>query len=132
MTASINTDCDAPFQLSEAISTSEILGKRWTLHILAKMNSKQTVRFTELKRAMPGVSGTMLSQRLSELEREGVIAKKIHGSMPPKVEYSLTESAREPVMILQDLCAWHARWNSSRGEKQEGLEMNPLFVTVNR
>ncbi|MGH9992572.1 MAG: winged helix-turn-helix transcriptional regulator [Nitrososphaera sp.] len=132
MTASINTDCDAPFQLSEAISTSEILGKRWTLHILAKMNSKQTVRFTELKRAMPGVSGTMLSQRLSELEREGVIAKKIHGSVPPRVEYTLTESARDLVRILQDLCIWQAKWNSSKAGKQEGLAMNPLFITASR
>ncbi|MGI0029168.1 MAG: winged helix-turn-helix transcriptional regulator [Nitrososphaera sp.] len=130
MTAHINAGCEAPFQLCDAVSTSEILGRKWTLRILATMNSTQAMRFTELKRALPGVSGTMLSKRLSELERQGVITKKIHGSVPPRVEYTLTESARDLVRILQDLCIWQAKWNSSKAGKQEGFAMNPLFITA--
>lgn len=130
MTARINSGCEAPLQLYDALSMPEILGRRWTRHILARLTSNQAMRFTELKRAMPGISGTMLSKRLSELEREGVITRKIHASVPPRVEYTLTEGARDLVRILRDLCLWHAKWNSNKQGKQEGLVMNPLFVAA--
>ncbi len=129
MIASINSGREAHLQLWDAVSMPEILGRRWTRHILSRLNSNQAMRFTELKRAMPGISGTMLSKRLSELEREGVITRKIHASVPPRVEYTLTEGAKDLVSILQDLCLWHAKWNSNKQVKQE-LLINPLFVAV--
>jgi len=130
MTARINSGFEAPLQLCDEVSMPEILGRRWTQHILSRLNSNQAMRFTELKRAMPGISGTMLSKRLSELEQEGVITRKIHASVPPRVEYTLTEGARDLVRILQDLCLWHARWSSNKQAKQEALVMSPLFVAA--
>jgi DNA-binding HxlR family transcriptional regulator len=84
-----------------------MLGKRWTLPILKIVGSKEAVRFCEIK-ALLGVSGTMLSERLLELEREGLMEKRIHYS---KVEYSLTASARELCAILAELDAW---WSMRR------------------
>ena len=57
----------------------------------------------------------MLSERLLELEREGLLTKKVYGSVPPKAEYRLTASARELVVIMSDVCAWHARWTPKTG-----------------
>jgi DNA-binding HxlR family transcriptional regulator len=69
------------------------------------------IRFGELKKSFSG-SSTMLSERLQELEREGLVAKKVHGSVPPKVEYSLTASARELDAIVKELGGWYARWKA--------------------
>jgi DNA-binding HxlR family transcriptional regulator len=75
----------------------KMLGKRWTLPILKIMGSRETMRFCEIKKVLSGISNTMLSERLLELEQEGLVAKKFCGS---KVEYSLTTSARELEFIL--------------------------------
>jgi DNA-binding HxlR family transcriptional regulator len=76
---------------SDVAGAWRILGKRWTLPILKSIGSKEAMRFYEIKRAMVGISSTMLSERFLELEREGLVAKKIHYS---RAEYSLTASAR--------------------------------------
>lgn len=61
------------------------------------------MRFSEIKKALVGISSTMLSERLLELEQEWLVAKKIYGS---KVEYSLTASAKELAIILVELDRW--------------------------
>jgi DNA-binding HxlR family transcriptional regulator len=114
MTLPPNAGHGASFELGAAASTSKILGKRWTVQILEKMSSGEAIRFTELKRAMTGISGTVLTERLSELELEGIISKKIYSSVPPRVEYVLTESARDLLRVLRELCMWRSRWNPGR------------------
>ena len=61
----------------DVVGLWEILGKRWSLHILKNLSTNRTVRFNELKRLIPDISSTVLSQRLLELEREGLISKKL-------------------------------------------------------
>jgi DNA-binding HxlR family transcriptional regulator len=92
----------------------EVLGKKWALLILKNLHTKEAVRFTELKRLMPGISSTVLSNRLLEMEREGLISKKIFPEIPPKVEYRLTTRARELGVILKELGGWAQRWRSPR------------------
>ena len=69
-----------------------VRGRRWTLQILRSLSANSTLRFVELK-SMLGVSSTVLSERLLELEREGLVAKAPIG-------YSLTASARELESLL--------------------------------
>src|SRR5215212_12214389 len=92
----------------------EVLGRRWSLLVLKNLCNKDVIRFNELKRALPGISSTVLSDRLLELEREGLISKKIYAEIPPKVEYRLTARSRELGVILKDLGAWAQRWKSPR------------------
>jgi DNA-binding HxlR family transcriptional regulator len=92
----------------------EVLGKKWALLILKNLHTKEAVRFTELKRLMPGISSTVLSNRLLEMEHEGLISKKIFPEIPPKVEYRLTTRARELGVILKELGGWAQRWKSPR------------------
>jgi DNA-binding HxlR family transcriptional regulator len=86
----------------------KILGKKWTLPILKSMGLKETMRYGEIKKALTGVSSTMLSERLLDLEKEGLIMKKVYGS---KVEYGLTGSARELEFMLEKLDRW---WSAHR------------------
>src|ERR671914_1937887 len=92
----------------------EILGRRWSLFILKNLSTKEVIRFNELKRLLSGISSTVLADRLLELEREGLISKKIYPEIPPRVEYRLTARSRELGVILKDLGAWAQRWKSPR------------------
>jgi DNA-binding HxlR family transcriptional regulator len=92
----------------------EVLGRRWALLILRNLHTKEAVRFNELKRLMTGISSTVLAARLLEMEREGLISKKIYPEIPPKVEYRLTARARELEVILKELGGWAQRWRSPR------------------
>ena len=90
----------------------KLLGKRWSLLILKNLNGKESIRFNELKRAISGISSTVLADRLLELEREGLVTKKIYPEIPPRVEYSLTSRAKELGIVLSSLGNWVRRWNS--------------------
>jgi DNA-binding HxlR family transcriptional regulator len=97
----------------EESSTTKILGKRWTLMILRNLSQKKVVRFSEIKRTLTSISGTVLSERLFELEKEGLVTKKIYSEIPPKVEYRLTDRAKEFESILNELNKWYFRWKIS-------------------
>ncbi|MGH9994141.1 MAG: winged helix-turn-helix transcriptional regulator [Nitrososphaeraceae archaeon] len=92
----------------------EVLGRKWALLILRNLHTKEAIRFNELKRLMPGISSTVLTARLLEMEREGLISKKIYAEIPPRVEYRLTTRARELGVILKDLGEWAQHWKSPR------------------
>jgi DNA-binding HxlR family transcriptional regulator len=90
----------------------EVLGRRWSLHILKNLSTREVIRFNELKRSLSGISSTVLSERLLELEREGLVTKKIYPEVPPRVEYSITPQARELEVIIKDLARWANKWKS--------------------
>jgi DNA-binding HxlR family transcriptional regulator len=105
------TPTDAkPGSTCAVIDIWEVLGKRWSLLIIKNLSTKETIRFNELKRALAGISSTVLSERLLELEREGLVTKKIYPEVPPRVEYSLTAQAKELEVIIKELAHWVARW----------------------
>ena len=68
----------------------EVLSRKWSLLILKNLSFKKNLRFNELKRILNGISSTVLSERLYELEKEGLISKKIFQEIPLRVEYNLT------------------------------------------
>ncbi len=92
----------------------KVLGRRWAFSILENLDTKEAIRFNELKRLMPGISSTVLADRLSELELEGIISKKIYPEVPPKVEYSLTVQAKELRVIFKELRRWTQHSNPHR------------------
>ena len=90
----------------------EVLGRRWALAILKNLSSKEVIRFNELKKMLTGISSTVLAARLLELEREGLVSKKIYPQIPPKVEYRLTLQAKELEVILLELNKWAHSWRA--------------------
>ncbi len=98
----------------EVVSIWEVLGRRWSLLILKSLCTKEVIRFNEFKTLLPGISSTVLADRLLELEREGLISKKIYPEIPPKVEYSLTVRAKELGIVLRELGKWASRWKIPR------------------
>ncbi|MDP2750934.1 MAG: helix-turn-helix domain-containing protein [Nanoarchaeota archaeon] len=92
--------------------TADFIGKRWTLIILLELSKGSgTKRYNELKKAIPGITPKILSERLKELEHEGMIKKRIDSSkFPIKCEYTLTKSGKEFFKIIQDMKKWSLKW----------------------
>ena len=104
------------YGLKESNIVSRVLGRRWSLSILKNFCNKEVIRFNELKRALEGISSTVLSDSLLELEHEGIVSKKIYPEIPPRVEYRLTPQARELESIINELEKWASRWKSPQVE----------------
>lgn len=82
-----------------------MIGGRWKVLILWHL-SRNTRRFGELQRLMPGVTPKMLIQQLRELEADGLIRREIFAQVPPKVEYSLTDPGRSLGPVMESMCEW--------------------------
>jgi DNA-binding HxlR family transcriptional regulator len=85
-----------------------VLEGRWKLVILFHLFTRPVWRFSELERAIPGVSQKMLIQQLRELERDGVVRRTVYPQVPPKVEYTLTTLGRALCPALDALLQWAA------------------------
>jgi DNA-binding HxlR family transcriptional regulator len=104
------------------------LGDKWsmlTMFTLAKANSPR-LRFSELKRRLPGISRRMLSSTLRQLERDGVLSRHVFAEIPPRVEYQLTSLGKELLMPVRDLIVWlEGHWDqiqSARGRFDRGMD----------
>jgi DNA-binding HxlR family transcriptional regulator len=86
------------------------LTKVWTLPVIHALGLKEPARFNELKRRIEGISATSLAERLSELERGGIVERKVLPETPPRVEYSLTKKGWELHAILAELADWAIKW----------------------
>ncbi len=83
----------------------------WTLPVIHALGLQQPARFNELKRRIEGISATSLSERLNELEKNGVIQRKVYPETPPRVEYSLTPKGKDLLQILDQFADWVKKWN---------------------
>lgn len=88
--------------------TLEIVGGKWKGVILWHLTHK-TLRFSQLRRRLPGVTQKMLTQQLRELERDGLLDRRVFAEVPPRVEYSLTEKGRTLRPLLELMCEWGRR-----------------------
>jgi DNA-binding HxlR family transcriptional regulator len=87
----------------------ELIGKRWTGAIVCAL-TERPLRFGELAKAIPGLSDRLLSQRLRELEEEGLVAREVEAGSPVRVTYSLTEAGTELRPAIVELRTWAQRW----------------------
>ncbi|MEG0928945.1 MULTISPECIES: winged helix-turn-helix transcriptional regulator [Chryseobacterium] len=81
------------------------IGGRWKLLILDKLKDGK-LRFSELRKAILGITERMLTLQLRELEKEGLVKRTVHAEVPPRVDYELTDIARELIPIWNVLSNW--------------------------
>jgi DNA-binding HxlR family transcriptional regulator len=86
-------------------ATIDVIGGKWKPLILWWLHQR-THRFAELRRLMPGITEKMLTQQLRELEADGIVHRRVYPTVPPKVEYSLTEYGGSLKRALQAICDW--------------------------
>lgn len=86
----------------------DLLGKRWTTLILYQL-LEGPQRFNEIESALP-ISGRLLSERLKELEKEGIVERAVYSEVPVRVEYSLTEKGLALEGAIREVEKWSKIW----------------------
>ena len=95
----------------------DVIGGKWKPLILYFLKDG-AVRFSDLRRSVPDVTQKMLTDRLRELEADGIVRRKVYAQVPPKVEYSLTAYGKTLSPILEAMAAWgmkHRRRSAGAG-----------------
>ncbi len=98
------------------------LGGKWKIRILFTLFQNKTVRFNELKKVLKTITQQMLSKQLKELELDGIVNRKVHQVVPPKVEYSLTEFGLSVIPILKSFSD-----RNKRNTRTISLKLNKNF-----
>lgn len=86
----------------------DLLGKRWTALILYQLLSGPK-RFNEIESSMP-ISGRLLSERLKELESQGLVTREVYSEVPVRVEYTLTDKGSALRQVIEGIEQWSQQW----------------------
>ncbi|MCA1023578.1 winged helix-turn-helix transcriptional regulator [Halobacillus litoralis] len=86
--------------------TLKKIGGKWKTVILWHLSVDGTLRYNALRSLLPGISHKVLSQQLKELEEDGFIIRFQYDTVPPKVEYSITEMGKTLIPILEQMHKW--------------------------
>ncbi len=87
-----------------------IIGGKWKSKIICTLNLNDTLRYGEIKRRVKGVTPTMLSSSLRELEELGIVSRTQYDEMPVRVEYALTDAGRSFVPIMVAMRDWSVEY----------------------
>jgi DNA-binding HxlR family transcriptional regulator len=93
-----NEECPAEITLAMIVG-------RWKIPLIFHLTGGAK-RFSELSRALTGVSQKMLTQQLREMERNGLVERKVYAQVPPKVEYELTPLGKSLKPVVDAMCQW--------------------------
>jgi DNA-binding HxlR family transcriptional regulator len=102
------------------------VGDKWTLLIVRDLAAGPR-RFVELQRVLPGISTEQLRSRLNRMVADGMLTRKRYREVPPRVDYELTERARELMPILGELARWGYEWAWSPPRASESVDLGAIF-----
>ena len=81
-------------------------GNKWALLVILVLSENESIRYNELRRKIPDISSRVLSGTLRTLEADGLVDRRFYQEVPPRVEYSLTDTGRSLVPIIIQLTEW--------------------------
>lgn len=90
--------------------TLEILSGKWKALLIWNLHLHQIIRYNEFRRLIPSITQKMLTQQLKELEKYGIISRTVYPTVPPMVEYRLTELGQELIPIMQSMDNWGKKY----------------------
>jgi len=108
----------------------ELIGRKWTGAIIFLL-LKQRCRFATLRDAIPEITDRMLSERLQELESEGIVERTVIPEPPVRVEYSLTKKGRALATAVEAISEWAHKWGAAEPKKARRVT-SPERATANR
>jgi DNA-binding HxlR family transcriptional regulator len=106
----VATQVDRPACCPKYHQAVELIGRRWTGAIVSVLLRRPALRFGEIAEAVPELSDRLLSERMKELERHGVVVRTVRPGRPARVEYELTEMGRALAPAVRELERWARRW----------------------
>ena len=104
----------------------DLVGDKWTLLIVRDLAAGPR-RFVELQRVLPGISTEQLRSRLNRMVADGMLTRKRYREVPPRVDYELTERARELMPILGELARWGYEWAWGPPRASESVDLGAIF-----
>ncbi len=111
----------------------QIIGGKWKPKVLFHLSENGTVRFGVMKRGIYGISEKMLIQSLKELEKDGLVRRRVYRQVPPKVEYSLTGLGRSFIPVLDGMFEWgksYASYLVSKENNAREYEPGTVFDNI--
>lgn len=103
------TDCNVTYAV-------QLVGGRWKLPILLQLKNGKK-RFGELKKIISNITERMLTLQLRELEKDGLVSRKVYAEVPPRVEYELTKIGKELMPVCKELHKWGAKHKMESSDK---------------
>jgi DNA-binding HxlR family transcriptional regulator len=107
----------------------DLVGDKWTLLIVRDLVSGPR-RFVELQRVLPGISTEQLRSRLNRMVADGMLTRKRYREVPPRVDYELTERARELSPVLGSLARWGYDWAWGPPRPTESIDITAIFRLI--
>jgi DNA-binding HxlR family transcriptional regulator len=104
----------------------DLVGDKWTLLIVRDLAAGPR-RFVELQRVLPGISTEQLRSRLNRMVADEMLTRKRYREVPPRVEYELTERARELMPVLGELAKWGYEWAWGPPRESEAVDVSAIF-----
>lgn len=86
--------------------TLSVISGKWKIVIIWHLGKEGTIRYNEFQRLLPKITPKMLSSQLKELMEDGIVVRKVHPEVPPRVEYSLTEVGKTLLPIVESMYDW--------------------------
>jgi DNA-binding HxlR family transcriptional regulator len=105
------------------------VGDKWTLLIIRDLVSGPR-RFVELQRVLPGISTEQLRSRLNRMVADGMLTRQRYREVPPRVDYELTERARELAPVLGELARWGYQWAWGPPRPSERVDLGAIFRLI--
>jgi DNA-binding HxlR family transcriptional regulator len=88
--ASLHEVPDLQAEIARIVESLQVFFNKWTIEVILVLSQARAMRFNEMKEQLEGISGRTLSQRLKDLEEQGLVARFVHDERPVRIEYSLT------------------------------------------
>jgi len=107
----------------------DLVGDKWTLLIVRDLAAGPR-RFVELQRVLPGISTEQLRSRLNRMVADEMLTRRRFREVPPRVEYELTDRARELMPVLGELARWGYEWAWGPPRESEAVDVSAIFRLV--
>lgn len=101
--ALLATSPDLQAEMDATVQALQVFFNKWVVEIILVLGRGEPVRFNDLKRSLEGISGRTLSQRLRDLEEQGLVHRTLYDEMPVRVEYRLTEKGLDVASLALPL-----------------------------
>lgn len=92
---SLGEEADLQAEMQRIVQSLQVFFNKWTVELIVTLSRARSLRFNEMREALPGISGRTLSQRLKELEEQGLVSRTLYDERPVRIEYSLTKKGMD-------------------------------------
>lgn len=100
---SLGEEADLQAEMERIVRSLQVFFNKWTVEVIVALSRSRSLRFNEMRDQLAGISGRTLSQRLKDLEEQGIVARTLHDERPVRIEYALTKKGMDVAYLALPL-----------------------------